>query len=122
VQKTNTEIRPLLQKGLNFLQEEKWLEALTPLQKAIEENPNHPIPYFFASLAFLALGENEKGEAMLKQGLEKTPDNALGKNIASLWAFRKNNPAQAMALLEEAGIVENPLVQAFLLLELERLP
>lgn len=52
-----------------------WGEALRCWQAALERFPNRPAAYAGAEEAFRALGQMEKAEAVLGEGMKRFPNN-----------------------------------------------
>lgn len=114
------QILALIQAGLADVETQAWDKAAEKFKSATQKFPQHPVSYFFLSLCELAKGNGTGAEASVKQGLERSPNNLLGKNLSALTELRQGKTKAALEKLQEDGLAENPDVQAFLLLELEK--
>lgn len=118
--KKNSDIRPIIQEGLEYFRREEWEKAISAFSKGLEIDPDHPVPYFYSSLAHLAANRDAEAESLLKKGRGKAPENVLGQNIRAILSFRKGKLDEALEMLGRAGVMEHPAVQAFILLEIEK--
>ena len=66
----------LLELGEKYLLEQSYAQALVQFTKLIEIEPMNPRGYTGAAEAYVGLGQPDKAEAVLRQGLEVLPDNA----------------------------------------------
>ncbi len=114
------DIRPFIQEGLKKLDQNEYQASLETFGKARGVNPEHPVPYFFISLIHLILNQIPEVQEILQQGIEKDPENNLGKNLQALLKFREGKPEDGLALLKKTGMAEHPRIQALFLYEIEK--
>jgi tetratricopeptide (TPR) repeat protein len=69
----NTDVQEILKKGVSFLEDSKYEEALDCFEKILMTNPNNPDIWNKKGVALRSLGRYEEAIESFNKALEITP-------------------------------------------------
>ena len=110
--------------GFSLYRASRWFEAVAALDRAHELARANPYPRLYRGLARLKLGEVEAAGADIQAALRLAPDDAAVAAAAAELDFARGEFAAAekrlRPLVQETGTVEQRILLARALLELDR--
>ncbi|MBZ5535407.1 MAG: tetratricopeptide repeat protein [Acidobacteriia bacterium] len=102
--------RPHLNLGLAYESNRQFDRALIEYQKALSINPKLSTAYVNMGNILFSRGDLKGSEAALRKAIELSPNLSVAYgNLASI-VLQKNQPAEALQLLEKAGSLEDSYV------------
>jgi tetratricopeptide (TPR) repeat protein len=89
--------------------------------RATEQLPHHAPAWVFAGKVLALRGKWGEAERALRQALLLSPKNFVASSWLALVLFQTQQPEEALQLLKRLPVVDEPYLQARLVLHLERL-
>lgn len=89
--------------------------------KATELLPNNPAPWVFTGKLLTLRGKGDEAERMFRKALALAPENFIAKSWLALVLIQSRRYDEALKILQQFPVADDPYLQARLVLLLERL-